>query len=133
MFNQIRVVTDDTRHQVSAVRQLNIFPDMPFVLMAHIRRLQNNRFKGHIGGMWAAPTAPKDVNAGSVLGQPLQGVIECRDAYAYPFPIVRGLSTSLTAFIGILFASILSECKIRAPCPNRSTSRPRNKECLQHQ
>jgi hypothetical protein len=33
MFNQIRVVTDDTRHQVSAVRQLNIFPRMPFVLI----------------------------------------------------------------------------------------------------
>ena len=40
MFDDVRAVADDTRHENLAGRQLHLLPHLPFVLMTRVRSLQ---------------------------------------------------------------------------------------------
>lgn len=81
VFDVIGGVGDNARYQHLIVGQLNVPPELPFVLVAwvggfygvssgiHPENQVHHILQGNVGGMRAVPTAPTDVVPNPVLGQ----------------------------------------------------------------
>jgi len=88
MLHQIGGVGNDPGDKDLTVRELNILPNLPFMLVSGVRGLNtvspssnakhnvHNVFQSHIGDVGAVPASPLQVVANSVLWNPLQGVID---------------------------------------------------------
>ena len=95
--NQLRVlhdvggVGDDAGDQDLALGRRTVFPDAPFVFVAHIGRLEGDHSgidlqhriedvgKADVRGVRAVPGAPAHVQADSLRRQPAQRVVGCLD------------------------------------------------------
>ena len=84
MLHHVGGVTNDSRDQNASRRQLGVFPDLPFVLMPRIGRLDHIGARPHrqdevddvperdVTDMRTGPTSSADVVANAILGDALK-------------------------------------------------------------
>jgi len=87
MLYQVGGVSNHTRHEDLPLRELHVFPDAPFMLVAHVRSLDGIRLRldlednigdvaqGDIVDMRPMATAPTEVQAHVVFRQTREGVV----------------------------------------------------------
>ena len=91
MLDHVGGVADDAGDEHFVLRQLDVFPDPPFVLVARIGAFDDEGadihaedeiddvFERHVGGVRPGPTAPADVIADAVRRQAFDRVVEHLD------------------------------------------------------
>src|SRR3954468_9586715 len=96
MFHNIGGVADDARNQYASGWQLDVLPDLPFMLVPRIGRLDHIGARPHlqdeiddvpecnVAYMRAGPTAPADVVADALLREALQSRIERLHKFCKP-------------------------------------------------
>jgi len=82
MLDDVGGVADDSRHEDFSLRQLDLLPHAPLVLVARVRRLDEIGAGAHaedqvddvpqrdVAGMRPGPASPADVVAHAILGMP---------------------------------------------------------------
>src|SRR5262249_784435 len=93
MLHQVGGVANYTRHEDLALRQFYLFPDAPFMLVAHVRSLDGIRLRldlednvgdiaqRHIVDMRSMAAAPAEVQAHVFLVQTREGVVDRLDQH----------------------------------------------------
>src|SRR5262249_21811701 len=93
MLHQVGGVANYTRHEDLALRRFHVFPDAPFMLVAHVRSLDGVRLRldleddvgdiaqGDIVDMRTMTTPPAKVQAHVLFGQTREGVVDRLDQH----------------------------------------------------
>src|SRR5216684_5213010 len=100
MFDHIGSVADDTGGEHLAIGQLDMFPNLPFVLVPWIRGLDeisagtyleneiDDLLQGNIGGVGAGPASPANVITNAVLWDAFESMVQHFDMADEPATVI---------------------------------------------